>query len=174
MKRLATVLTIATVTVACANEQPATHPPPPAVAHDDAPPAKTAVQVDSSPDASQIVIAKSIREACDISDAEAFFEFDSSRVSSTGNAVLEQLSDCFDTGPLRGEPMALVGHADPRGSDEYNDALGERRAESVKKALGTFGLSASVITTSSRGETEASLDSARWAHDRRVDVTLGE
>jgi peptidoglycan-associated lipoprotein len=131
--------------------------------------------MDSPAEGSQIVIAKSIRDACGISDAEAFFEYDSSRVSSAGEAVLKQLANCFDTGPLSGETMALVGHADPRGSDDYNMALGGRRADSVKNALGTFGLSADAITTSSRGEMEArGFDTATWSHDRRVDVTLAE
>jgi peptidoglycan-associated lipoprotein len=77
-------------------------------------------------------------------------------------------------GPLKGEAMRLVGHANARGSDECNMALGSRRAESVKEALVAFGLSGNVVTTTSRGEMEATgTDADTGPLDRRVDVALG-
>jgi peptidoglycan-associated lipoprotein len=68
-----------------------------------------------------------------------------------------------------------VGHADPRGDEEYNLALGGRRADAVADALAQRRLSRNQISTTSRGEMEASgTDEPSWAKDRRVDVTLAE
>jgi peptidoglycan-associated lipoprotein len=173
MKRLTAVLLVATVAVACTKNQKPLEPASGSSLQGAAPSEPTALDDDAS-GKSQIVIAESIREACGIADAEAFFEYDSARVSTAGEAVLKRLADCFSAGPLKGEEMRLVGHADARGSDEYNMALGSRRAESVKKALVAFGLCASVVTTTSRGEMESTgTDMDTWPHDRRVDVTIG-
>jgi peptidoglycan-associated lipoprotein len=173
MKRLTTALLVATIAVACAKNQKPADPSSDGSLEGTASGEPTAVD-DERAATSQVVIDQSIREACGISDAEAFFEYDSARVSAAGETVLKRLADCFTTGPLKGESMNLVGHADSRGSDEYNMVLGSRRAESVKNALGTFGLSGHAVTTTSRGEIEATgSDSETWPHDRRVDVTLG-
>jgi peptidoglycan-associated lipoprotein len=70
--------------------------------------------------------------------------------------------------------MRLVGHADPRGDEEYNMSLGNRRADNVKSAIVGAGLSASQVATTSRGEMDATgTDDASWEKDRRVDVLLG-
>jgi peptidoglycan-associated lipoprotein len=88
--------------------------------------------------------------------------------------VLKKLADCFTTGPLKGRVMRLVGHADPRGDDSYNMALGGQRADNVKRIIVAEGMSAEKTETSSRGEDEATgTDEAGWAKDRRVDVKLG-
>jgi peptidoglycan-associated lipoprotein len=71
--------------------------------------------------------------------------------------------------------MRLVGHADPRGSDEYNMVLGSKRAENVKSGIVTEGLPDAQASTTSRGEMEArGTDEASWAQDRRVDIVLGD
>ncbi len=173
MKRLTAVLLVATVAVACSKNQKPVEPSSSLSLQGDAPSEPTALGDDAAAK-SHIVIDQSIRNACGISDAEAFFEYDSARVSAVADVVLKRLAECFSTGPLKGEAIRLVGHADSRGSDEYNIVLGSRRAESVKQALGAFGLSGSAIMTTSRGEMEATgVDSETWAHDRRVDVTIG-
>ena len=70
--------------------------------------------------------------------------------------------------------MRLVGHADPRGDEEYNMVLGGRRADNVKSAIVQAGLHSSKIATTSRGEMDATgTDEAGWEKDRRVDVMLG-
>ncbi|HEY8432102.1 MAG TPA: OmpA family protein, partial [Sandaracinaceae bacterium] len=59
---------------------------------------------------------------------------------------------------------------DPRGTEEYNLALGERRARAVQSYLQNLGIDASRIHASSMGEEMASgTDEASWARDRRVD-----
>jgi len=126
---------------------------------------------DDNPSKSNIVISDEIKKACGISDAEAHFAYDSANVRDQDKLVLKKLADCFSTGPLKGRQMNLVGHADPRGDEEYNRVLGQRRADNVKNAISSLGLAASRIATTSRGEDEARGTSEQsWSEDRRVDV----
>jgi peptidoglycan-associated lipoprotein len=70
--------------------------------------------------------------------------------------------------------MKLIGRADPRGDSEYNMVLGGRRASSVATTLEQLGMSSQKISSTSRGEMDATgTDEATWAKDRRVDVLLG-
>ncbi len=120
-------------------------------------------------------ISDEIRKACGLTDAEAYFAFDSANVRPQDQKVLKKLADCFSTGALKGREMRLVGHADPRGAADYNLTLGGRRADNVKAVIVTQGLVANKIATTSRGAMDATgTDEATWAKDRRVDVTVGE
>ncbi len=120
-------------------------------------------------------ISDEIRKACGLTDAEAYFAFDSAHVRPQDQKVLKKLSDCFSTGPLKGREMRLVGHADPRGSADYNLALGGKRADNVKSVIATQGMAEKKIATTSRGAMDATgTDESTWAKDRRVDVTLGD
>ena len=120
-------------------------------------------------------ISDEIRKACGLTDAEAYFAFDSAHVRPQDESVLKKLATCFSTGALKDRQMVLVGHADPRGTADYNLALGGRRADNVKAVIGRYGLSASRIDTSTRGAMDATgTDEASWAKDRRVDVTLAK
>ncbi len=136
-------------------------------------PAGTGGDRDSDSNPSSINISDKIKKACGISDAEANFAFNQANIRPQDAAVLKKLAECFTTGPLKAEDMLLVGHADPRGDEEYNYLLGERRADAVKKFLITKGMKGDQATTSSRGELDATgTDTAGWAADRRVDVKL--
>ena len=86
---------------------------------------------------------------------------------------LVALADYIKTGKLKGRSLLLVGHADPRGEDDYNMALGGRRADSVRNALQALDVEQNRLDVTSRGELEATgVDEAGWAKDRRVDVKL--
>jgi peptidoglycan-associated lipoprotein len=139
-----------------------------------APPATTSSpQADPSQTQSDIRIADEIRRACGISDADAHFAFDSSLVRDGDYPVLRKLVACFASGPLARREMRLVGHADPRGDDEYNLVLGGSRADAVKRFLIQGGLSQAQVATSSRGEMDAKgVDEVTWNRDRRVDILL--
>ena len=120
-------------------------------------------------------ISDEIRKACGLTDAEAYFAFDSAHVRPQDQKVLKKLADCFSTGALKGREMRLVGHADPRGTSDYNMALGGRRADNVKSVISSQGLAANKIATTSRGAMDATgTDEPSWAKDRRVDVNLGD
>jgi peptidoglycan-associated lipoprotein len=180
MKYAAAILFLSTaVAVGCASDPPKPADAPSTSAVAATPPAPTAAvpaeKVGDDPSQSNINISDEIRKACGISDAEAFFSYDSANVRPQDKAVLKKLADCFSTGPLKGDELRLVGHADPRGDEEYNMVLGGRRADNVKSAIAAEGLSAAKIATTSRGKLDAvGTDEASWAKDRRVDVMLGK
>lgn len=161
---------------ACAGEEtpppevPAAPPPPPPAA---APQPQQKADDDGSRGA--VNISEDIRRACGISEAEAKFDFDSARIRQGDAPVLDRLVECFTTGALAGRSMRLVGHADPRGDEEYNLVLGGRRADAVKAYMTRAGLKDAQAQTTSRGEMDAEgTDEASWARDRRVDVVLAQ
>lgn len=127
----------------------------------------------ASPQAGFVHISEDIRKACGISEADAHFAFDSANLADNERPVLTQLATCFVSGALKGREMRLVGHADPRGSDEYNMVLGGSRADTVKAFLTMKGMPGQRIATTSRGELDAQgSDESSWAEDRRVDIVL--
>ena len=157
-------------------------PPPPAKIPEATPgpatpaPAPIANNPKPDDDASKgnINISDEIKKACGISDAEAFFAYDSANIREQDKAVLAKLATCFTTGPLKGREMRLVGHADNRGEDDYNMILGQKRADNVKGAIVSAGMTAAKALTTSRGELDATgSDEASWSKDRRVDIVLG-
>jgi peptidoglycan-associated lipoprotein len=161
----------------------AADPPPPAAAPTatvapssaPAPAAAPNPKPSDDPNRSNINISDEIRKACGITDTEAFFAYDSANVRPQDKVVFKKLSDCFSTGALKGREMRVVGHADPRGEEEYNMVLGGRRADNVKSAIAAQGLASGKIATTSRGELDATgTDEPSWAKDRRVDVVLGK
>lgn len=129
----------------------------------------------NTPTASTVHISDEILRACNIPDADAYFAFDSARLTAFDGRPLDALATCFESGPMKGRKMSLVGHADPRGSSEYNMTLGQSRADAVQSYLSGRGLGRSAMASSSRGALDAAgHDETGWAHDRRVDVLLAE
>jgi peptidoglycan-associated lipoprotein len=127
----------------------------------------------NTPTATNVQISNEILRACNIPDADAYFAFDSSRVTSFDHGPLDAVAVCFDRGPLAGHAMRLVGHADPRGPSDYNMSLGQERADSVAGYLAGRGLKRGAVSSTSRGAMDATgSDETGWAHDRRVDVLL--
>lgn len=129
--------------------------------------------VPNTPTAANVSISDEILRACNIPDADAYFAFDSSHLTAFDGAPLKALATCFESGPLAGRRMRLVGHADPRGAPDYNMTLGQSRADAVETYLSEQGLGPKAMTTTSRGAMDATgTDDTGWAHDRRVDVLL--
>jgi peptidoglycan-associated lipoprotein len=161
--------------VACGSDPPPpVKAPPPAPAPTPMTPPPAQEKPGDVPSRSNISISDDIKKACGISDAEAHFAYDSANVRPQDKAVLTKLAACFMTGPLKGRSMRLVGHADPRGDEEYNMVLGGRRADNVKSAITEAGMDATRMQGTSRGEMDATgTDEASWEKDRRVDVMLG-
>ena len=161
---LATTLSLA----GCAGKE--TPPPVAPAGNTEAPEAKPTRH---SMQPTSIHVSDDIRQACNLADTEAYFDFDSARIRTTEDVALKKIVDCFVSGPLAGREMVLVGHADPRGDDEYNLALGGRRSDAVAKEFVARNLKRRQISTSSRGEMEATgTNEAGWSKDRRVDVQL--
>jgi len=100
-----------------------------------------------------------------------YFEYDSAKLSSESIAILETHGN-FIAG--NGEvTVRLEGHGDERGSREYNIALGDRRAQSVRRVLLFQGASSDQVETVSYGEEkpmELGHDDAAWSKNRRVEL----
>jgi len=169
------VLAVAAVSlfVGCAESKPASAgaSSPAGAAQTTAP---SNVQPAQVPTSGTVAISEEVRRACGIADDDAYFAFDSSTILSVDITPLDAVARCVTVGPLKGRSLRLVGHADPRGSSEYNMTLGQGRADSVQGYLGRHGVSRAQLGTSSRGAMDASGTSeSGWSHDRRVDVMLG-
>lgn len=126
--------------------------------------------------ASVLNVSDEIRKACGIVDSvdkAPRFDFDSSDLSPAEKDVLSQLGKCLTEGPLKGRSIQLVGRADPRGEQEYNMELGERRADQVDRYLAGLGVESARLQKTSRGELDATgTDEEGWRKDRRVDINL--
>ena len=98
-----------------------------------------------------------------------YFQYDQSDLGADYNDMLAAHGRYLADNPSAS--VRLEGHADERGSREYNIGLGERRAQAVRRVLLLQGASGTQITTVSYGE-ERSVDPAQndaaWALNRRV------
>lgn len=97
-----------------------------------------------------------------------FFGYDQSDISAEGKATLDKQATWLKKYPS--VTITIEGHADERGTREYNLALGERRASSVKSYLLSQGIEASRINTISYGKERPAVTEASpsgWAQNRR-------
>ena len=106
-----------------------------------------------------------------LSKRRVYFAFDSSAVDDESRAIVE--AHAAHLAANRGIKVVLEGHADERGTREYNLALGERRAQAVERMFKVLGVSADRIKTVSYGEEKPiALDHSEsaWALNRRVEI----
>jgi len=100
-----------------------------------------------------------------------YFAFDSSALDAAGSATLDAYAAWLNGhGGVR---VTVEGNCDQRGSREYNLALGQQRADSVKDYLVAHGVSASRIDTVSFGEERPACTGtgeACWAQNRHADI----
>lgn len=102
-----------------------------------------------------------------------FFDYDVSAIRADQRARLDE-----KVGILREEgdvTLRIVGHADERGSTEYNLALGRRRAQSIKDYLAGYGISADRLQILSMGEErplESGSDERAWSRNRRGEFQI--
>lgn len=97
-----------------------------------------------------------------------FFDYDSSVINGEGESTLARQAEWLKKYP--DVKVTVEGHCDERGTREYNLALGERRANSVKKYLAGLGISSSRITTISYGKERPATsgsDDSTWSQNRR-------
>jgi peptidoglycan-associated lipoprotein len=100
-----------------------------------------------------------------------YFGFDKSTIDAGERAKLQAVSDWFKANP--GHALFLAGHADKRGTPEYNRALGERRAEAVREYLAGLGLPVGQLFTNSYGSDRPAVDGdteEAYAKNRRVEI----
>ncbi len=103
-----------------------------------------------------------------------YFDYDSAAIKSDQRAVLQ--GNASKIGQNASWQMITVeGHCDERGSEEYNLALGERRAGAVKQYLVDSGVSGAKVDTVSFGEAKAAVqghDESAWKWNRRAEFVV--
>ena len=100
-----------------------------------------------------------------------YFDYDQDTVKSEYAALIQAHANYLANN--RGRKIRLEGHADERGSREYNMALGQRRADAVRKATSVLGVSNDRMETISFGEDKPKAtghDESAWAQNRRVEI----
>lgn len=102
-----------------------------------------------------------------------YFDFDSSAIRPDQVERLEKNAEFLKENPDIN--IRIEGNTDPRGTKEYNLALGERRALSAKKYLVNLGIDPARLSTVSWGEEKLLLyghDELSWAQNRRADFVI--
>lgn len=151
--------------------QPTTPTPPPA------PPAKAempAQQIAEAPVSAEPAQEPLKPQAAEVTLERIHFDFDSYVLSQQARDILTRDAEVL----LKKMPNAKVsieGHCDERGSDEYNLALGEKRAKAAESYLVALGVPTGRLTTISYGK-EKPLDpghtEAAWAMNRRAELVI--
>lgn len=101
-----------------------------------------------------------------------FFDFDKSELTQEALDVLKQAADDARSGSA--VALQVVGHADRSGTDSYNMALSNRRANAVRNALAQLGVNNGNIQTAARGEADPLVqteDGVREPQNRRAEIT---
>lgn len=161
------------VLTACGgNSEPAPAPPPPAstpVASTPAPRPSTNNDAEAARRAREAELARMRATMAEM----VHFDYDRSEIRADSRAILDR-----KTRILRDEPtmqIRIEGHADDRGSTEYNLALGSRRAQAVKAYITAAGIQASRIAIVSYGEgrpLDRSRTEAAWSQNRRAEFVV--
>jgi peptidoglycan-associated lipoprotein len=100
-----------------------------------------------------------------------YFEFDSSALTGESRDIVEAHAAHLAAGGKTS--VTLEGHADERGTREYNLALGERRSQAVERVMRALGVNADRLKTVSYGEERPAVqghDEAAWSKNRRVEI----
>ncbi|HEU4697823.1 MAG TPA: OmpA family protein [Gemmatimonadales bacterium] len=101
------------------------------------------------------------------------FGYDRADLSADAQATLDRKADALRS--YADVQLAIGGHTDERGSDEYNLALGNRRAAAAKRYLVNRGVDAARLATESFGEERPAVeghDESAWAANRRAEFTV--
>jgi peptidoglycan-associated lipoprotein len=104
---------------------------------------------------------------------DIYFDYDSAALTPAAQEILRKKAAWLQENP--GAKITIEGHCDERGTNEYNLALGEARAQSARNYLVDLGVSAALLNTISFGE-ERPLDpratEEAWAKNRRVHFVI--
>lgn len=121
------------------------------------------------------IVAGSIDDFLKNVGDRVFFDFDKSNLKDDAKATLDKQVAWLKKYP--NWSITIEGHCDERGTREYNLALGERRANSVKQYLAANGIAASRLKTISYGKERPAVqgsNEAAWAQNRRGVTVLGQ
>ncbi len=170
MKNIAVYLGIAVLAAACASETPKNNAP--VTEGGKTGPAASEGTSTTTPNQASNVEGNPLHDPNNIlSKRSVYFDFDSNVVKDEYRPLVQAharyMVDHRDT------RIRIEGNCDERGSREYNLALGQRRAEAVKKIMTVLGAPEGRIETISYGEEKPVAmghDEASWAKNRRADI----
>lgn len=100
-----------------------------------------------------------------------YFGFDQDSLTETSRNDLKKVAGALRT--LKTTELSIQGHCDERGSNEYNLALGDRRARSVRDYLVNLGVARNLLDTVSYGEerpADLGSNESAWAKNRRAEL----
>ncbi|MEO8104539.1 MAG: peptidoglycan-associated lipoprotein Pal [Betaproteobacteria bacterium] len=177
MKKLLIGMSVALLLSACASKEP----PKDIRVEDRSPPVTSTTTTGTTPttQGTQGQQAGQSRPSIDplkdpnnlLSKRVIYFDFDKDAVKPEFTALVQAHASYL--GQNRNRKVRLEGHADERGSREYNMALGQRRADAVRKATTVLGVGNERMETISFGEDKpksSGHDEAAWAQNRRVEI----
>ncbi len=169
MNKLVISMMLATMLAACASEKPKETPPEPTAA---APaPAETAPAATEKAAPPAAVVDELNDPNSILSKRSTYYPFDVSAVQEEDKPLVQAHAKYLSEHP--NTKVRLEGNCDERGSNEYNLALGQRRADGVKKMLLLGGAKASQIKAASNGEEKPRCtdhNEACWKQNRRTDI----
>lgn len=155
---VAIALIAMTAAAGCKKQQPPPTPAPaPAVIVEPPPPAPEPPKVETQPRSLERV----------------HFQYDSTSVTSATTASISHNTEILQDFP--NTRVEIQGHADERGTTEYNLALGQRRAEAVKERMSRMGVSTTRMSTISYGEERPASrgsNETAWAENRRAEFRV--
>ncbi|HEY0873778.1 MAG TPA: peptidoglycan-associated lipoprotein Pal [Vicinamibacterales bacterium] len=147
--------------------KPAPPPPPPPPPPAPKPPAPTEDELFAKKSLEQLNAEKPL--------ADVFFAYDSTDLSEEARASLQKNLQWLNR--WTSTKIMIEGHADSRGTNEYNLALGERRADAVRDYLVSLGLSSERVNIVSKGEEQpfcTEENESCWQQNRRGHFIITE
>jgi peptidoglycan-associated lipoprotein len=170
MKKVLMAVIAALALAACSSTDKKEEPAP--VTDRSATPPVTTTTTTTTPTTSTPIAVNPLKDPKNIlSTRIIYFDFDSNVVKDEYRAMIQAHAKYLNENRAAG--LRIEGHTDERGSREYNIALGNRRAESVKKILVVLGVQDGRIEIISFGEEkpmEGGHDEASWTKNRRAEL----
>ena len=128
---------------------------------------------DAARRAAEEAASRRLAEARNLLQAMVYFDLDQADIRDDSKALLDQKIPLLNANPNL--TIKVTGHTDSRGSDEYNIALGQRRARAVRDYLVQRGITSARITLDTRGEEQPVAqgeDESAWSQNRRAEFEI--
>lgn len=174
------MLALAASAGACKKQKPVTMPPPAEPAPTTAPaePAPTTPKETVTDFPAEKPTARDVEPGIDELNRQGvlktvYFDYDQEQLREDARATLQANAAWLRAHP--GYKVRIEGNADDRGTIEYNLALGQRRADSVREYLGSLGANTSTLEVISYGEEKPATEGeseTSWSKNRRADFVI--
>ena len=171
IKTLALILTAAALAAGCASKVPLSENKEVPVENRSGTAAGTGAGAGSGAPASQVTTVNTGASQTAGAPRIVYFDFDSFTIRDEYRGLIE--SSARSLASSRNRKVTIEGHTDERGGREYNLALGQKRAETVARAMTLLGVNADQVEAVSFGKERPAAsgsDEAAWAKNRRAEI----